>query len=170
MANYCSNHITFIGPNSDKALSHFASLGNNAFPFLDIYVSEDYVLFESRWSPPIKELNQLAEKLSVSYKLDFDIPHEGRESYSYTCLQEETLEPPAEQVREFINRAQTETQPKGTERLVDDFLLNRTFSLRELGLFSCLLKKRLAEIHRKNDTSQTPWESNDLSTDRKRGR
>jgi hypothetical protein len=138
--------------------------------FSEINIQKDALHFRSQRIPPITELGLIAERFDVSYDLHYQIAGEDQASYKYVCLQHEALDPAAEQVREFINRARTETQLRGTERLLDEFLLNRSFSLRELGLFSCLLKKQLAEINRRNLTGRTPWESDDLSEQSKRGR
>ena len=178
MANYCSNYVTFTGPNSAKALSHFASLGNHSFPFLDIYVSGDYVLFESRWMPPIKKLNQLAEELSFSYKLDFDAHPEGKGSYSYTCLQEETLDSDADMIRKIINKVETKEQFEKADKILRELLIERENDPRELGLFASLMNHKATQLNLtatyhqniQEKTEQKPWESDVPSADTKRSR
>ena len=178
MANYCSNSVTFTGGDSGEALAHFTDLEYNSPPFLDISIYGEQVNFESRWVPPIRELNRLAEHFSVNYRLDYHIPYEDRASYVYTCLQQEALSPEAVKVRDIINRAATPGELAEANLMVRELIQYRTFDLHDLGLFVCALDHRMAQMGL--TTSLTPeigegmtykpWESNDPSGDRNRQR
>ncbi|WP_141202032.1 hypothetical protein [Sphingobacterium cellulitidis] len=169
MADYCSNSVTFSGSNSDRALAHCAALEYNSPPFLDIFIYRDTFNFESRWSPPIAELNRLAERFDVSYNLTYRPPHEDRAFFEYICLQQVALEPSADHIRQVINRAQTGEQLKEAGALVEGLLRDRSYDLPELGLFACLLQKRTDQLGVDNSRAPDPWEP-DQSAKTKRGR
>ena len=170
VANYCSNLVSFTGKNSDGVLAYFQSLGKDAPPFLDISINGDTVSFQSRWIPPLRELNRIAEQFDVSYWLQYLIPGEDRTSFEYICLQHQALEPAAEKVLEIINKTETKAQLKEAEELVGDLLQNRTFDLRELGIFASLLKKRANQLAVGYSRIPAPWESDDQSKNSRRGR
>lgn len=86
MANWCSNYLTFEGEqeNVNKVIELFVELseeqskhGNGVLPkemnpdeyknkyFFSIYVSDDYVMFDSKWVAPNEELKWMAEKYDV---------------------------------------------------------------------------------------------------------
>lgn len=169
MADYCSNSVIFSGKNSENALAYCASLEYNSPPFLDISVYRDAFNFESRWSPPIAELNRLAERFDVSYNLTYRAPHEDRAYFEYICLQQVALEPSADQVRQDIGKAQTEAELGLARDLLEGLLRDRAFGLSELGLFACLLQKRTDQLAVDNSRIPAPWEQ-DQSAERKRGR
>ena len=170
MADYCSNSVTFSGRNSDKALAYCAGMAYNSPPFLDISIYRDTFNFESRWSPPIAELNRLAEQFDVSYNLTHRAPHEERAFFEYICLQQVALEPSAEHIRQLINKAQTNEQLREAGMMLDGMLRDRAFGLPELGLFACLLQKRTDQLAMDNARTPAPWESDDTSKGRNRQR
>lgn len=178
MANYCSNAVNFSGENCGEALAHFTAMDYNTPPFLDISIYGEQVSFESRWVPPIRELNRLAERFSVNYRLDYHIPYEDRASYVYTCLQQEPLAPKAMEVRDIINNAATPAELAEAEQLVRELIQSRRFDLRELGLFVCVLDIRMEQMglttslvpDNGDDIAQKPWQSSDPSDDRNRQR
>ncbi|WP_185210717.1 hypothetical protein [Sphingobacterium mizutaii] len=178
MANYCSNAVTFMGKNSEKALSHFASMGDNTPPYLEIFIHKGIINFESRWVPPIRDLNRLAEKFNVSYKLDYHIPHEDRETFVYTCLQQEPLVPMANKIRDIISKAETREELENLDLMVKELIEYRTFNLHDLGLLTCVLNHRFNQMGFTTSvipvptekTELNPWEKNDLSTEKKRSR
>src|SRR5690606_31450568 len=133
----------------------------DAPPFLDISINGDTVSFQSRWIPPLRELNRIAEQFDVSYWLQYLIPGEDRTSYEYICLQHQALEPAAETVLEIINKTETKAQLEVAQGLVGDQLQKRTSGPRELGIFASLLKKPATQPAVGYSRIPAPCESDD---------
>jgi hypothetical protein len=178
MADYCSNSVIFLGSNSGRALDYFASLEGNVSPFLEISIYKDTVNFESRWVPPIKELNRIAETFDVSYDLHYHIPDKDRRSSAYICLDHQPLSPIAERIRHTLKEISSLEELEGAELTVGELLFYQTLNMRELGVLACMLKKRQYALEpslaEQNDLSEKPgtkpWENNDSATDRGRKR
>lgn len=170
MPENCYNFVSFTGENTDAVLEHFQKIENDNPLFSRISIYKDTVAFYSHWVPPLTELNLIAEQFDVSYFLEYRIPYEHQTSFEYICMQHQPLELAAEKIREIINKAETKAQFKEADKILDDLLITRELSFRELGLLACFLKKRITEIGRNNMRVQAPWESANPSTEKKRGR
>lgn len=176
--DYCSSEVIFKGDNIKRVMDHFRAFGDKAPPFLDTAVLKDKVKFKSPWTPPIRDLNAIAERFDVSYTLIYQIAGKPTESVSYTCLQHEPVSEAAERIRNVINNLSSEDDFHNAELLVGELLYHRTFDLRDLGVVACLLKKQSFRIDRLMETNNgisdnaicRPWETTDSSTETKRSR
>jgi hypothetical protein len=88
MADYCSNKVTFKGENRQQAMDHFVAMGYDSPPFYDILIDDTAVYFESRWMPPQRDLNEIAELFNVSYELAYRLPNESKKGEISICLHE----------------------------------------------------------------------------------
>lgn len=178
MDDYCSNTVTFTGENSNNVLDHFRNFSKKVPPFLNTVVSGNSVTFESRWTPPIRDLNAIAERFDVSYHLQYRINEKPKETLSYICLNHEPMSPAAERIRIVINGLSTEDDIKNAEKMVGELLTHRTLNLHDLGVIACVFNKRAEAVERIPDIdkeildeiNRKPWESEDHPTDRNRQR
>jgi hypothetical protein len=103
MAGYCLNQLTFSGANSLQATTYFDAIGEDAPPFYNLFVEDRVVYFESKWIPPLRDLNELAEVYDVNYDLYYQLPDERqKQRYQYTCMQSETLDLTGDAMRMLI--------------------------------------------------------------------
>lgn len=119
MADYCSNMVTFTGNQQQLAVEHFAEMGYDAPPFYAILIDDNAVYFESRWIPPQKDLNEIAELFDVSYDIVYRLPNERKkESYHYDCMNDEPLRKIADNLRLQIREAADQTALGPLENLI----------------------------------------------------
>lgn len=141
---YCINTVEFIGENQQLALEYFKGKEAEEHypPFLAIMVYDNAVHFDSRWVPPIRSLNEVAEQFDVSYHIDYRVPYEDRGSYFYTCLQQEDLSDEAHAIRETINSAVTIEELEDADALVTRHVLAQSLNLHELEVLSYIAGKK----------------------------
>lgn len=90
MANWCYNRISFTGSeeNLQKVIELFSQLREKEQKeqcgqkadfntkdewFFSIYVEEtDYISFESKWSPCIENITEIAKKFDLNYEYQFE--------------------------------------------------------------------------------------------------
>lgn len=90
MANWCYNRISFTGSeeNLQKVIELFSQLREKEQKeqcgqkadfntkdewFFSIYVEEtDYIAFESKWSPCIENITEIAKKFDLNYEYQFE--------------------------------------------------------------------------------------------------
>lgn len=167
--DYCSNEVVFKGDNVKRILDHFRAFGDKAPPFLDTAVHRGKVKFKSPWTPPIRDLNAIAERFDVSYTLIYQTAGKPTESVSYTCLQHEPVSEAAERIRNVINNLSSEDDLRNAELLVGELFYHRTLDLHDLGVIACLIKRQSFRIDRPIETdniTRRPWEPNESSTER----
>lgn len=114
MANYCNNTLIFFGKeeNLNKVMSLFQNMignekktGKGQLPdctlsddgwFFDTYISEeDVIYYETRWSPNISVVKDIADYYHVSFELDYDESSNyiyGRVSYYSNILLDNCLD------------------------------------------------------------------------------
>lgn len=126
MSDHCSNEVVFSGDDTGKVLDHFRSFGDKAPPFLDTVVSRDTVKFRSPWTPPIRDLNAIAERFDVSYRLIYEIPGKPSELLYYTCLRHEPMSEAAERIRNVINSVSTTEDLRNAELMAGELFYHRT--------------------------------------------
>lgn len=103
MAEQCSNKVSFLGGNSSQAIDHFAEMGDESPPFYALIIEEDTVWFESKWIPPLRDLNEIAERFDVSYDLVYQLPDErAKQKHHYACLNDQPLGPAADALRRLV--------------------------------------------------------------------
>jgi len=153
------NTVVFAGDNEQAILDHFNKMEEHTPPFLSIMVYDNALHFDSRWIPPIRSLNEIAEQFDVSYKIDFRVPYEDRGAYAYTCLQQQPLSPQADLLRAFINAAENPEQLAEKETYLTRHILAQSLDLHELEVLSYLTGKkynefRINEIQNNQDNSR----------------
>ena len=103
MAGYCLNQLTFSGAGSEPATAYFDAIGEDAPPFYNLFVEGGVVYFESKWIPPLRDLNEIAEAYDVNYDLHYQLPDERqKQRYQYTCMQDEPLDLTGDALRTLI--------------------------------------------------------------------
>lgn len=158
MADYCSNRVTFTGDKGQEVLQHFSNMGYDAPPFHDLIVNEEAVYFESRWIPPLRDLNQIAEQFNVSYDLVYQLPNERtKENYHYACLQDEQLNEPAALLRTQINETGTAMELNKLESRVHEQAEKGLFNNHERSILTQLLGKQYIALSK----AERPWENDD---------
>lgn len=156
LTGHCINTVVFTGDNELAILEHFNQMEEHTPPFLSIMVYDNALHFDSRWIPPIRSLNEIAEQFDVSYKIDYRVPYEDRGTYHYTCLQQQPLSPQADLLRAFINAAENPERLAETETYLTRHILAQSLDLHELEVLSYLTGKkynefRLQETQDRND-------------------
>lgn len=171
MMEKCSNTVSFRGEQTAMVLNHFRSFPKTAPPFLNTSVIDDKVKFYSQWTPPIRDLNAIAERFGVSYQLTYRIPGEAKEFFSYVCLDHEPISPVAERIKDVLKGISTEEELRDAEMMVGELFYHRTLDLRDLGVIGCLLKRRsyavepsiAPESGHSEKADVKPWEGNERS-------
>lgn len=156
ITGYCINTVVFTGDNEAAILEYFSQLEEHTPPFLSIMVADDKLRFDSRWIPPIRSLNEIAEQFDVNYRIDYRVPYEDRGTYNYICLQQQYLSPQADLLRSMINAADSREMLANTETILTRNILAQSLNLHELEVLSHLMGKkynefRLKEIQDRND-------------------
>lgn len=146
LTGHCMNTVVFAGDNEGEILAHFNQMEEHTPPFLSIMVYDNALHFDSRWIPPIRSLNEIAEQFDVSYKIDYCVPYEDRGTYCYTCLQQQPLSPQADLLRAFINAAENPEQLAEKETYLTRHILAQSLDLHELEVLSYLTGKRYNEF------------------------
>ena len=164
LTGHCMNTVVFTCDNEQAILEHFNQMEEHTPPFLSIMVYDNALHFDSRWIPPIRSLNEIAEQFDVSYKIDFRVPsYEDRGTYTYTytytCLQQQPLSPQADLLRAFINAAENPEQLAEKETYLTRHILAQSLDLHELEVLSYLTGKiynefRANEIQNRQDDSR----------------
>lgn len=175
LTGHCMNTVVFVGDHELQALEHFNQMEEHTPPFLAIMVYDNALHFDSRWIPPIRSLNEIAEQFDVSYQLDYRVPYEDRGTYRYTCLQQQYLSPQADLLRSFINAADNRERLAETETYLTRHILAQSLNLHELEVLSHLTGKkynefRLKDIRDRDNYTRNPWENDDTEPGRKIGR
>ncbi|MGJ1261130.1 hypothetical protein [Sphingobacterium spiritivorum] len=178
MADYCSNSVEFKGDNTDMVLEHFSAFGKKVPPFIDTAVSGRKVTFGSWWSPPIRDLNTIAERFGVSYHLQYQITGQPKKSLFYVCLDHKPVSPMAERIRDILKGISTWEELQDAQKMVGELLYHRTLDLHDLGVIASALTARsytiAPSLSAQNLISGTdesrPWESDDATLDRNRQR
>jgi len=160
LTGHCINTVVFAGDNELEILEHFNQMEEHTPPFLSIMVYDNALHFDSRWIPPIRSLNEIAEQFDVSYKIDYRVPYEDRGTYNYTCLQHQPLSPQADLLRAFINNSENPEQLAEKETYLTRHILAQSLDLHELEVLSYLTGKkynefRLKEIQDRDDGRHT---------------
>lgn len=153
---YCINTVVFTGDNEAAILEYFNQLEEHTPPFLSILVADNKLRFDSRWIPPIRSLNEIAEQFDVNYRIDYRVPYEDRGTYNYTCLQQQSLSPNAASLRSMINAADSRQNLAEKETQLTRHILAQSLNLHELEVLSHLMGKkynefRLKDIQDRND-------------------
>jgi hypothetical protein len=156
LTGHCINTVVFAGDNEVGILEYFNQMEEHSPPFLSIMVYDNALHFDSRWIPPIRSLNEIAEQFDVSYKIDYRVPYEDRGTYNYTCLQDQPLSPQADLLRAFINNSENREQLAEKETFLTRHILAQSLDLHELEVLSYLTGKkynefRLNEIQNRNE-------------------
>ena len=146
LTGHCINTVVFAGNNEQAILDHFSQIEEHTPPFLSIMVYDNALHFDSRWIPPIRNLNEIAEQFDVSYKIDFRVPYEDHGIYRYTCLQQQPLSPQADLLRAFINGADNSERLAETETHLTRHILAQSLDLHELEVLSYLTGKKYNEF------------------------
>jgi hypothetical protein len=146
LTGHCINTVVFGGENEQEILGYFNQMEEHSPPFLSIMVYDNALHFDSRWTPPIRSLNEIAERFDVSYKIDYRVPYEDRGSYSYICLQQQPLSPQADLLRVFINAAENPEQLAEKETYLTRHILAQSLDLHELEVLSYLTGKKYNEF------------------------
>lgn len=177
MTSYCANTVVFSGDNQKKALQYFAALPENSPPFLAILIYDNALHFDSRWIPPLRDLDAVAEQFNVSYNLQYQIPYEEKASYQYTCLQHHPLSQEGDNIRREINEATELGQMEHIEAKVHNHLHSQSLDQHQLIVLSHLLGKKFNELgtqaaHLKESSTEVikPWEGDDANQQKQRGR
>ena len=73
MANWCSNYLT--SPEIEKLFPTFSSMMGakegviiddiGTEYLFDVYVGDDFVSFETKWTPPLEDIEVLSKKLGI---------------------------------------------------------------------------------------------------------
>lgn len=87
MPNWCYNVLTFSGENEDKALELFKNLQEKcereqvgvAPEFIEnpdryffwVDAEDSVVHFQTKWSPPIQDMEKIGEHLNVDFELEY---------------------------------------------------------------------------------------------------
>jgi len=157
MADYCSNKIDFIGDNRQAAFDHFSQMGYDSPPFHDILISDEAVYFESRWIPPLRDLNRIAEQFDVDYKLTYQLPNERKkEKYSYTCLHNEKFGGPAATLAAEIKRADSLEALEKSEHELHELGDKAQLNNHERSLLAHLIGKRSEHLLGVQQEQQLP--------------
>ncbi len=146
LTGHCINTVVFTGDNEQAILEHFNQMDEHAPPFLSIMVYDNALHFDSRWIPPIRSLNEIAEQFDVNYQIDYRVPYEDRGTYNYTCLQQQPLSPEADLLRTFINAADDHERLATTETYLTRHILAQSLNLHELEVLSYLTGKKYNEF------------------------
>jgi hypothetical protein len=146
LTGHCINTVVFAGDNELEILEHFNQMEEHTPPFLSIMVYDNALHFDSRWIPPIRSLNEIAEQFDVNYHIDYRVPYEDRGSYNYTCLQQQPLSPQADLLRAFINAADDPEKLAETETYLTRHILAQSLNLHELEVLSYLTGKKYNEF------------------------
>ncbi len=173
-SGYCLNTVVFTGARGVEILEYFKNMEEHSPPFLSILVADGRLNFDSRWIPPIRSLNEIAEMFDVSYDINYRVPFEDRGNYRYTCLQDQPLSAPADQLRQAINAAVSREQLAITESELTKHILSQSLNLHELEVLSHLTGKRyndfrLSDIQQRNAVPK-PWENGDSEPRKRIGR
>jgi hypothetical protein len=170
LTGHCINTVVFTGENELDILEHFNRMEQHTPPFLAIMVYENALHFDSRWTPPIRSLNEIAEQFDVSYKIDYRVPYEDRGTYNYTCLQQQPLSPQAGLLRAFINAADSSERLAETEIHLTRHILAQSLDLHELEVLSYLAGKKYHEVRLIEIQNNDNPDRNDNEHGRKIGR
>lgn len=149
LTGHCINTVVFTGDNEQAILEHFNRMEEHNPPFLSIMVYDNALHFDSRWIPPIRSLNEIAEQFDVSYNIDYRVPYEDRGTYHYVCLQHQYLSPQADLLRSFINAADDRERLAETETYLTRHILAQSLDLHELEVLSYLTGKKYNEFRLK---------------------
>lgn len=161
------NTVRFIGDNEQQALEFFneKERAEHWPPFLSIMVYDNALHFDSRWVPPIRSLNEVAEQFDVSYQIDYRVPYEDKGTYRYTCLQDESLSDEADKLRELINNAVERGELEDAEASLTRHVLAQSLNLHELEVLSYIAGKKYNEFRLKDIQGRAepgeqskPWE------------
>lgn len=149
LTGHCINTVVFTGENSEAILEYFNRMEEHTPPFLAILVYDNTLHFDSRWIPPIRSLNEIAEQFDVNYHLDYRVPYEDRGTFNYTCLQQQPLSPRADLLRVFINAAENPERLAETETQLTRHILAQSLDLHELEVLSYITGKKYNELRLK---------------------
>jgi len=148
MDEYCSNKVLFAGAQNAAAVEYFAAMGYDAPPFYNLIVEEDVVYFESRYIPPLRDLNEIAELFDVSYDLVYQLPGErSKEKYHYACLKDESLGKAANGLRLRLLGLSDPASLETMEISIDQQRDQNTINAHEHSI----LKQLLGKQYRAND-------------------
>lgn len=156
LTGHCINTVVFTGENEQAILEHFNQMEEHTPPFLSIMVYDNALHFDSRWIPPIRSLNEIAEQFDVNYQIEYRVPYEDRGTYSYTCLQQQPLSPQADLLRAFINAADDPERLAETETYLTRHILAQSLNLHELEVLSYLTGKKYNEFRLQDRSDEEP--------------
>ncbi|WP_431293341.1 hypothetical protein [Pedobacter sp. P26] len=148
MADYCYNKLDFLGENSVLAIDHFSELGYDCPPFLNILIDNDAVYFESRWIPPLRDLQEIAESFDVDFKLVYQLPNERiKEKYDYVCMKNQKLDLAAEVLKTMISEATSVEVLEGIAEVIHEQADRSCVNSRERLVLAHLAERKFNEIN-----------------------
>lgn len=82
MANWCTNYLT--SPDIEKLFPWFSNMVNadegvqiadkGIMYLFDVYVGDDFISFETKWTPPLEDVEKLSDKLGIKITHEYYEP------------------------------------------------------------------------------------------------
>lgn len=165
MNTYCYNVVVFEGENSEKILSYFKQLPMNSPPFEAILVDDNKLYFDSKHFPPLRDLNEIAERFNVNYTLDCSA-WGNKSNHTYTCHQKQVLPQIGEEIRQSINNSTSANEL----RKIDQSLQEATYMGKLDNHQFFILKQIVGKKNRELTPEPTREQDDEVTRSRGRGR